>query len=98
MENTNQQQNNNTSAKEIQEMLSQQTTIILSAVDEKISSLETKLAGTELRINQKIEKLTTTLDAFLNRLTMIEDEFEIMKAEINKMKEIIREKLNVEIQ
>ena len=50
----------------------------------------------EIRINQKIDRLTTTLDKFLKRLTDMEDEFEIIKADINRMKKIIREKLGVE--
>lgn len=83
-------QNNNIQLKEIQELLSQQTLVILNAVDEK-------LAKTELRINQKIDKLTTTLDNFLKRLTDRETEFEIMKAQLSRIREVIKEKLNVEI-
>lgn len=81
---------NNIDLKQIQELLDQQTTVILGAVDEKLSQ-------TELRINEKIEKLTTTLNAFLKRMTDIETEFDIMKAEINRMKKALKEKLNVEI-
>jgi hypothetical protein len=40
-------------SKEIEKLLSQQTVVILDAVDKKLKKMET-------RINQKIEKLTTT--------------------------------------
>ncbi len=51
----------------------------------------------EIRINQKFDKLTSTLDRFLKRLTDLEDEFEIMKLDLNRMKRVIREKLGVEL-
>jgi len=76
--------------KEIERLLNQQTTVILSAVDEKLKK-------SEERINKKIEKLTTTLDKFLKRLTDMEDEFEAMKLDINRLKKVIREKLGVDL-
>ena len=97
---------------DIKKLLNEQTSVILSVVDAKITSLNKKLSITELnilsevdkklvrmeiRINQKIEKLTTTLDNFLKRLTDMEDEFTIMKLDINRMKKIIREKLGVDL-
>ena len=102
----------NIKLKDIEKLLGEQTTVILSAVDAKITSLNKKLSITELnilsevdkklirmevRINQKIEKLTTTLDNFLKRLTDMEDEFTIMKLDINRMKKVIREKLGVDL-
>lgn len=39
----------------------------------------------------------TTLDKFLKRLTDMEDEFEIMKHDINQLKKIIQEKLGVNL-
>jgi hypothetical protein len=89
------------SGKEVEKLLSKQTTVILNAVSEKTINLESTLKREmermEFRINQKIDKLTTTLDKFLKRLTDAEDEFSIMKADINRMKKIIREKLGVEL-
>jgi len=76
--------------KDIEKLLAQQTVIILSAVDEKLKK-------TELSINGKIDRLTTTLDGFLKRLTVAEDEFDIMKLDINRMKKVIREKLGVDL-
>jgi len=102
--------------KDIEKMLDKQTTVILSAVDERINSFEKKSEGRlsiteiniifavdkklqkmELRINQKIEKLTITLDKFLKRLTDMEDEFAIMKMDINRLKKVIQEKLGVDL-
>lgn len=82
--------NQQLTSKEIERLLTQQTTVILNAVDERLRKME-------IRINQKIDRLITTLDKSLKRLTDTEDEFEIMKADINRMKKIIREKLGVEL-
>lgn len=80
----------NITLKNIEELLNQQTMVILSAVDEKLSK-------TELKINQKIDRLTNTLDKFLKRLTDMETEFEMMKTDINRMKRVIKEKLGVDL-
>ena len=87
---TKKQTEKNIKLKEIEKLLNQQTVVILSAVDEKLQK-------SEERINQKIEKLITTIDKFLKRLTDIEDEFEIMKMDINRLKKIVREKLKVDL-
>lgn len=63
---------------------------ILSKVDQKLVRMET-------RINQKIDKLITTIDKFLKRLSDIEDEMEIIKLDINRLKKIIKEKLGVDL-
>jgi len=96
------------SQKEIEKLLSQQTVTILNAVDQKllrqqvyvdqkVLTLEKRLEKMEIRISQKIDQLTTILDRFLKRLKDLEDEFEIMKLEINRMKKVIREKLGVDL-
>lgn len=76
--------------KKVEDRLAQQTVIILSAVDEKLKKME-------LSISRKIDRLTTTLDGFLKRLTAAEDEFDVMKLDINRMKKVIREKLGVDL-
>jgi len=75
-------------SKEIERLLSQQTIVILNAVDKKIEQME-------IRINQKIEKLTTSIDKFLKKATDLEDEFTLMKADIRRVKTVLREKLGV---
>ena len=96
---------------DIEKMLSRQTEVILDAVSEKTTGLEKSMVGIEggvgglkrdieemeYRINQKIDRLVTTLDGFLKRLTDTEDEFTIMKADINRMKKVIKEKLGVDL-
>ncbi len=102
----------------MEKLLSQQTGVILDAVDKKIGSLDTKvnslsvdvkeldfritalekrIGAMEVRFNQKMDRLITTLDKFLKRLTDTEDEFAIMKLDVNRMKKVIREKLGVDL-
>jgi len=100
----------------MQDLLAEQSKIILGAVDEKIGKLEKsfkselaitevrivadvdrKLVAMEVRINQKLDKLTTTLDKFLKRMTNMKDEFEIMKHDLNRVKAILKEKLGVDL-
>jgi hypothetical protein len=76
--------------KDIEKLLNSQTLAILSAVDEKLQK-------TENRVNQKIEKLVTTIDKFLKKTADLEDEFEMMKLDINRMKKVIKEKLGVNL-
>lgn len=71
-------------------LMSEQATVILTAVDQRLENMEA-------RINNKIEKLITILDTFLKRLTDTEQEFTIMKADINKIKSVMREKLGIPI-
>ena len=84
------EKNQNLTLEDIDKLLAQQTVVILSAVDEKLKK-------TELSINRKIDRLTTTLDGFLKRLTAAEDEFTVMKLDINRMKRVIKEKLGVDL-
>lgn len=91
--------------RKIEKLLNQQTTVILSAVDERLiankidilASVDQKLTKMEARINQKFDKLITTLDKFLKRLANIEDEMEIIKFDINRLKKVIREKLGIDL-
>ena len=69
----------------------------LDFVDYRFNVLEKKLEEMEARFNQKLDALMTVLDNFLKRLTDFEDEFAIMKAEVDKIKEVIKEKLGVEV-
>jgi hypothetical protein len=75
---------------DIKDLLHDQTQVILSAVDERIRK-------SEERVNAKIEKLINTLDGFLKRTTDLEDEFEMMKLDLNRVKEVIRTKLGVKL-
>ena len=96
--------------KEIQELLNNQTTVILDAVDERIEKLATKidLVNLEVKIDKKMEameerwsrkfdKLTTTLDKFLKRMTDNETELIMVKNDLRRIKQVIKEKLGVEV-
>jgi len=87
--------------KEIEELLnrqlSQQTVVILNAVDSKINALEKRIDKLEIRIDQKFDRLTTTLDKFLKRLTDIEDEFTFMKEDVRRIKAVIKDKLGINL-
>ena len=82
---------------EIEKLLNQQTVVILNAVDQRVLRLEKRLNKTEVKTNQNFNRLIMTLDRFLKRLTDIEDEFEAMKLDINRMKKVIKEKLGVDL-
>lgn len=96
-------------SKEIEKLLDQQTIVILNAVDKKIGKMDKRfnfvdheivvlrkrLEKTEMSVNQKIGKLTTSIDKFLKKATDLEDEFTLMKADIRRVKTVLREKLGV---
>jgi DNA gyrase/topoisomerase IV subunit A len=73
---------------DLEELLAQQTSVILGAVD-------VKLTGLEQSFTNKLNELTTTLDKFLKRVTDIEDEFTFMKEDLKRVKAVLREKLGV---
>ncbi|HUT96042.1 MAG TPA: hypothetical protein VMW82_00505 [Candidatus Paceibacterota bacterium] len=94
----------NTNSTNIEKLLNQQTVTILDAVDKKINFLDKKINGIdnklekfEERVNIKIDKLTTLIDKFVNLYTKQEQEFKIMKYELNQIKKVIKEKLGIEI-
>lgn len=77
-------------ARDIECLLDKQTQVILSAVDERMQKSDEK-------VNAKMEKLINTLDGFLKKTTALEDEFEMMKMDMNRVKQVIRTKLGVKL-
>ncbi len=75
--------------------------------DGKFQSLEQKfdlkLQLMEGRMDEKyakeetVQKLVTTIDKFLHRLDKWEQEFTLLKADVDKIKMIIKDKLGVEV-
>lgn len=59
--------------------------------------MDKKILEMEERMNQKFDKLTTTLDKFLKRVSDTEDEMEIMKLDIIRLKKVIKEKVGVDL-
>jgi len=83
--------------RDIKKILDDQTTVIISAVDEKISRLDIKISKLEIKVDKRFDQLVTTLDKFLKRLADLEDEFAMMKLDVNRLKRVIREKLGVDL-
>ncbi|MDO8574608.1 MAG: hypothetical protein Q7R86_03185 [bacterium] len=84
------EERDNLTKNDVQQLLAEQTTVILSAVDSRLEQFET-------RFNSKLDRLMTTLDQFLKRLTDSEDEFIIMKKDVNQIKTVLKEKLGVDL-
>ena len=84
---------------EMEQLLADQASLILNAVDEKLSAQErrfnVRLEKMERRFAKSLDELTKTLDRFLKRLTDMEEEFIFMKADLNRVKAVLREKLGV---
>lgn len=83
--------------KELEEVLdkkfSQYQATIVGAMDFRFERLESQTR----EFDKKLTALTVTLDNFLKHLTDWEDEFTILKAEVDQMKAIFKEKFGVEI-
>ena len=73
--------------------LEETTSIIIDAMDNRFQKLEKRMDS----FDKKMDKLTTTLDSFLKRLLDFEEEFTIVKAEVRRIKTVIKEKLGVDI-
>ncbi len=58
---------------------------------------QARLFGKKEKTNAKIDRLTTLIDKFVNLYTKQEQEFKIMKYELNQIKKVIKDKLGVEI-
>ena len=84
---------------EMEQLLADQASMILNAVGEKLSAQERRfnirLEKMEERFAKRLDELTKTLDKFLKRLSDIEEEFTFMKADLNRVKAVLREKLGL---
>jgi hypothetical protein len=84
---------------EMEQLLADQASMILNAVGERLSAQEKRsnirLEKMEERFAKRLDELTKTLDKFLKRLSDIEEEFIFMKADLNRVKAVLREKLGV---
>jgi chromosome segregation ATPase len=86
--------------KNLEESLDKHQAVILEAVNagfEQARDERSKLSERLDNVEASIDRLTTTLDHFLKRLTDHEGEFTILKAEVAQMKAIIKDKLGVEV-
>ena len=76
---------------QIEELLSQQTSIILDAVDERFRTVNRRLS----KLDGQYERLLRTLNKFLKQVTDLQEEFTFMKEDLKRVKAVIREKLGV---
>lgn len=90
--------------KKLDEKLPRYQTAIIEAVDVKFINLGVRLDARFTRIEEDISelkiatnKLLVTLDNFLKRLTDWEQEFNILKYEVDLIKTTLKEKLNLDI-
>ena len=87
--------------------LSQYQGAFLEAVDFKfnkvgadIAEIKFDIKNLEKRIDsfdQKLDKLATTLDNFVKIMTDYKEEFIILKAEVDQIKSVLKEKFGIKI-
>lgn len=92
---------------DLEQLLGEQTKVILGAVDEKFVKVEADIAVLQSdvrdtrsrldKIEESIAHLADTLDAFLKRLTTHEEEFEILKSEMQTIKDVLKNKFQIDI-
>ena len=73
--------------------LEEMTATIIEAVDDRFQKIERRMDS----FDAKLATLADTLDHFLKRLTDFNDEFTIMKSEVRRLKEVVKDKLGVDI-
>lgn len=66
---------------------------IIDAVDLRFRKVEQRMD----LFDEKLDKLITTLDRFLKQLSDFKDEFVILKSEVDRIKNVLKEKLGVDI-
>ncbi len=98
----------NIAVAEIGKLLDKQTETILAAVDDKLSKsaaaidnrfskIERQIEALDLKFSQKFDRIITLLDKVSKRLTDSEQEFELMKRDLKRVKAVIKEKLGIEV-
>ncbi len=66
-------------------------------ISEVESSLSKKIDGAEKRLEKKIDNVQTLIDGYVKAQEEFKQEFVIMKEEVKIMKDIIKEKLGIEV-
>lgn len=66
---------------------------IIEVVDFKFQKLEQRIN----EFDRKLDRLATILGNFVKMMTDSQEEFAILKAEVNQIKRILKEKLGVEV-
>lgn len=68
--------------------------IIVNAVD---GVLDKRLGKTEEKLEKKIDGVKNSIDSYVKKQEEFKQEFIIMKEEMNQIKQVLKEKLGVEI-
>lgn len=59
------------------------------------AELDKRFAESDKRFTEALNRLTNTIDKLLKRAVDLEEEFTFMKADLNRVKAVLREKLGV---
>ncbi len=80
--------------KHLDKRLSQQTQVIIAAVD---GILEKRLEKVKNELKKDINNVQILIDGYVKAQEDFKQEFVIMKEEVKQMKKVLKEKLGVEI-
>jgi|SRR3989344_4013279 len=97
--------------KELKKLLSEQTDVILGAVDEKFGDIKGEMGEMRAEINERFNKvesrldkvedaireLALTLDEFMKRVMHQDEEIAILNAKVDKISAFLKQKFGVEI-
>lgn len=72
------------------------TESIVNEIDERLHAMEARMDKKYAK-EATVRELTITLDKFLKRLTDNDDEFALLKAEVDLIKKIFKERFGIEI-
>ncbi|MBU2100978.1 MAG: hypothetical protein ABIJ81_00665 [Patescibacteria group bacterium] len=78
----------------LDEKFKEQAQVIVVAVD---GVLDKRLEKTEENLKKEINNVQTLIDAYVKTQEDFKQEFTIIKEEMNRVKEILKEKLGVEV-
>ena len=78
----------------LDEKFKEQAQVIVAAVD---GVLDKRLEKTEENLKKEINNVQTLIDAYVKTQEDFKQEFTIIKEEMNRVKEILKEKLGVEV-
>jgi YesN/AraC family two-component response regulator len=83
--------------KKIDKKFDQHNKAILEAVSSGFEDARKERNRIETKFDEKFNKIMTTMDSFLKRMTDFDVEFTIVKAELSKIKKVFKNKFGIEI-
>ncbi len=79
--------------KNIENLLNQQVEVILGAVNEKQQETKKLIQGGEV----KVDRVYNKLDKYLEMYSKQDQEFKLMRVELKLVKDVLKEKLGIDI-